>query len=72
VFNVFSYNLKLQAIATMFCNLGSSLIDKFEHAISSAGLGKFSDACCLPATVKLPTAVELDALSVPQDHLPVT
>jgi hypothetical protein len=44
VLNAFSDNLKLQAIATMFCNLGSSLIDKFEHAISSAGLGKFVDA----------------------------
>jgi hypothetical protein len=64
VFNVFSYNLKLQAIATMFCKLGSSLIDKFEHAISSAGLCKFADAGSPPATGKLPTSVELAALFV--------
>jgi|TARA_B100001971_G_C17960483_1_gene417149 hypothetical protein len=62
MFNVFSYSLKLQAIATMFCNSGSSLIDKFEHAFSSAGLCKFADACCLPATGKLPTSVELSGL----------
>jgi hypothetical protein len=48
----------------MFCKLGSSLIDKFEHAISSAGLCKFADAGSLPATGKLPTSVELAALSV--------